>query len=212
MGPEGSGTYWRRRIVLLLVLAAVVAAVVWGLTRGGGQPSAAQPSAFDPTPSAAATTAAAAPATATGTASSATAAESPAPSADPARECTATDLTVSVGPDAATYGPDAKPRFRLVVENVSDTPCAVRMGSQVEQLEVTAAGQRVWNSTDCATAPTSRVVELEPGKPTGAWTTWQGIGSEAGCPTGQTRAGAGEYAVTARLGDLTTRPATFTLQ
>lgn len=215
MGPEGTRTYWRRRVVLLAVLTAMIMAVVWLLTRGGDSPTPG-PSAFDPAvtaPAPAPSAPSAEPDTATSAAAVSAAATPSTPAADPDRECAASDLTVAVSTDAVSYGPDAKPRFALRVENVSGSPCTVVVGSEVTHFEVrTAAGETVWDSRHCARSTSSDRKVLKPGTAAPSSLTWHGAGSAPECPSGQPRPGAGEYTVVATLGDISSAPKTFAIR
>ncbi|MFJ1828366.1 hypothetical protein [Streptomyces sp. NPDC088178] len=66
-------------------------------------------------------------------------------------DCAPATLQLSLNTELS-YGPDEKPKFRLLVRNTSSTTCKADLGPRSAVLTITEAGgddKQVWSSKDC---------------------------------------------------------------
>jgi hypothetical protein len=227
VGPQPPSVYWFRRGLLLFVALGLAVAVMM-LTGGGGQaddaaaagsgtskePAAPASGDSDPRP--------------TGTAPTGpVASETPPPEASAAPSgptassttaagvatCDAASLAVTVEADAESYAPRAVPRLAVTIRNEGSKACAVDVGSpDAVELVVTSGKDRIWSSDDCQPDAETRFLTLQPGDEEVQSTSWQRGRSAQGCPTGLPQLTPGTYQVTARAGEVSSRPVPFTLQ
>ncbi len=190
VGPQPARVYWIRRA---LVVGAAVAVIVFVSTLLGGG-SGGGGAAADAKPTAGAT----APAQ-TGS--------------DPSRTCAATDLTLVVTADAASYAAGVNPTFAVTITNTGTSPCTVDAGDAAREVLVTSGEDRIWSSLDCtpADAPT-RVLLLPPGSSDGPTpVAWSRVRSDGQCTADLSAPRPGTYHVVAKLVGAESQPATFTL-
>jgi hypothetical protein len=206
VGPEGEGTYWRRRLVAVVVLLVVVVLAVLGvhaLTRTPDD-AAAQGRKIDPSQVASTLTgpptagptagATAGPTSSGGPTGGATASPT---STGPVSPCEGAALAVTLTSDATTYGPGKTPKFALTVQNTSGSACSAEIGSGTRTLVAAdASGTQVWSTADCQSSTASQVYVLDPGGSRSMPVTWSRLRSTAGCPDGQTAVDPGSYTVT----------------
>lgn len=185
VGPRPAGVYWRRRLVLLLVLAVVIVLLVHACSGGGGKPATGGTPTLTPsTPSTLAKT----PVTACGPGSYA--------------------ITVAAAAPDTTAGTPLG--FKATVRLGGAQPCRLLVPPSAETWRISLGGSTVWTDAGCqpTTAGVHRV--LRPGHPAKLSETWSGKRSAAGCQAGAA-AGPGTYHATLQLGQISSRPATFTL-
>jgi hypothetical protein len=206
VGPEGKGTYWRRRLVTIVLLLVVVVLAVVGIRALTTTEDAVARATLDP--SQVASTLAGTPTetpseTPTGSPTG-TATESADATLAP---CEAQALAVVLTSDATTYGPGKTPKFVITVQNTSEVACTAEIGSGMRKLVATdAAGAQVWSTADCQSSTASQVYTIEPTKSRSMSTTWSRLHSAAGCPDGQTAVETGSYTVTGTWNDIATQP------
>lgn len=218
VGPEGEGTYWRRRLVAVVVLLVVVALAVLGiraLTRSP-EDAAAQGRKIDPSQVASTLTGSptGSPTGATGTPTGdPTGSPSASPtSTGPVTPCEGAALAVTLTSDATTYGPGKTPKLVLTVRNTSETACSAEIGSATRTFVATdAAGAQVWSTADCQSSTASQVYTLEPGGSRSMSVTWSRMRSTAGCPDGQAAVEPGGYTVTGSWNGTTAAPLAVSL-
>jgi len=113
---------------------------------------------------------------------------------------------------ASDYQVGERPRFQLLITNVSHTACSRDLNPWLQELVVSGAnGARLWSSNDCSREKRSDVRTLEPGKPAVFAVDWAGRTSRPGCVGKREPVGPGMYQVVGRLGALTSLPAPFIL-
>ncbi|WP_081747419.1 hypothetical protein [Arthrobacter sp. Br18] len=230
--------YRRRRLVAAVLALLVVALLVAGMvmviglfSRDDGDPAAGGAVATASTPAAAPT--AAAPTDAPGASASAepapTASE-PEPTAtgepeettepeeatDPAEasepECDPAEIVVEARTDAPAYAPGQEPVLSLIVRNESETACAVNVGTSQMEFLVADPADRVFSSADCQQAPQDLPRVLEPGAEEVATLAWERTRTTPGCESVEAVPEGGTYALTTRLGDLTSGATSFVLE
>lgn len=235
VGPLPPSVYWRRRLLILAALIVLVVLVAWACANGGadGPRNAAQgqnggqsgapgggatsppPITPGPTPSGPAINMPPVfpQASPTGNATLTPRTKGAAATSGGVGSttgCTATSARLSVTPDREAYPAGTHPRFRVTVDNTSDTACAIDLGSGFVALLVTSGTDRVWNSTDCPSLGSAPVV-VPPHQARTETVTWTRVRSRPGCVSGQPAAGLGRYAVEAAVGNLSSGKTYFTL-
>lgn len=100
------------------------------------------------------------------------------------------------------------------VLNVAKQPCVQDVGHAQRKLVVRARdGKRLWASQDCSFGETKHGRRtLKPGKPVSFDIRWAGRTSESGCPKNRSTVPAGSYELTAKLDDVPSVPARFTIR
>jgi len=143
VGPQPSGVYWRRRLILglgLLAVIVVIALIVF--SPKGGEPEAVNTSTPNP-----ATSGTAAPA-----------------DPDAAVEACADDaLVVVANTDKTSYGEGELPQLSLTVTNTADVACELSVGSDVQVYAITSGEEAIWTSTDCQTGAVAATQVVEAG-------------------------------------------------
>lgn len=227
VGPLPARVYWRRRLVVLTVLLAFLGAGAWGgvlLLPGGPGPAderttpAAAGSAVPPpalaevVPSLTAVVTPAPPEPVTDDAAEApappagaAASPAPAPAPAPGGPCTDEMLAIEVRtPGSVATG--TKPRFELVVTNVSEVPCVRDLDKGLQELiMLDGDGARVWGSNDCFPESGPDVRTLAPGEAVVFPVVWGGLTSDPQCAADRNPPPPGAYAVRGRL-DTTVSP------
>jgi Tfp pilus assembly protein PilV len=212
VGPEGQGTYWRRRLVALVVLLVVVVLAALGihaLTRTTDDAAAAQGQKIDPSQVASTLTE-----SPTGS-PTVTATGTPGPTATTAgvvAPCEDGALAVTLTSNATTYGPGETPKFVLTVQNTSPVACSAEIGSGTRTVVATdAAGTQVWSTADCQASSASQVYTLDPAGSRSMSVTWSRLRSTAGCPDDQPAVETGSYTVTGTWNGVTAAPLSVAL-
>jgi len=144
VGPQPSGVYWRRRLVVLLGLVAVVAIVALIVAQPRG-----------PAPAPSGTAAPTAPATPNPTGTSA---------AD-AAPCDPAKVTVEALTDSNGYDAGVNPVLSFVLKSTMTVPCAIPAGSDVQEFSITSGDELIWSSSHCQTDAVAAVTVLMPGVP-----------------------------------------------
>jgi hypothetical protein len=135
VGPQPKKVYWRRRLFVLLGLVVVALIIVLLVVHRGGTP---KPLAkHTPTP---VQTSAAAETT-----------------------CKPSVVDVEAVTDALAYAPGVEPKLSLTITNTGLVPCFFKVGTDVQDYEITTGTQKVWSSKDCQTNPAALTVTLKPG-------------------------------------------------
>lgn len=208
VGPEGRGTYWRRRLVAVVVLVVVVLLVVLGVRAltTSDDAAAQQPTRLDPS------TVASPDQTPTGSPTdspTATPTDSATQTQSPGGPCDASALALTLTSNTTTYGPGTTPKFSLTVRNTSTATCTAEIGSAVRTFSASdAGGTQVWSSTDCQTETASQVYEIDPDATRSMSVVWSRLTSAAGCPDGQEAVPDGTYTITASWNDVAAEPVT----
>jgi hypothetical protein len=136
VGPQPNNVYWRRRLLVLVGVLVVVLIIILLIVRPGGS---AKPAATK-TPTAAPST----------------------PVAIVA--CKPTGLDVEAVTDALSYAPGVDPKISLTITNTGSNPCTFKVGSDVQDYEITSGTEKIWSSKDCQKDGVPLTRTLEPGK------------------------------------------------
>lgn len=148
VGPQSSGVYWRRRLIVLIGLVAVAVVVVLIVVRPGassGEP-AKTPAGSTSTPSPAATSIPTSSTRASG------------------QPCKPADVKVEAVTDAATYSAGQLPQLSVALTNTGSAPCVIDAGTAQQVFRITSGSEVYWKSTDCQTSKVGAEVLLQPGK------------------------------------------------
>ena len=187
VGPEHSGVYWRRRLMVLGAILLVLFAFWFFLLRNRGSSSDAQP-----TPSVSPTSTATPDPTSTGQATSAVAAP----------DCADSDITVSikVAPKSVAAGEPVK----LVqgIKNSGSVACRRDIGAKANTVIITSGGYPVWSSDDCSPGGPSNIVVMKPGDEYQVTVTWKGQLTEGKCPSNPPTVQAGGYDAAGKNGNV----------
>ena len=219
--PMSKAVYRRRRLVVFGLPLVIIAVVIWLALRGSGSDTPTKPTTPMSPASAPVVDPAAAgdpakdPAAAGDPAKDPAAGSTPNPTTSTAasgpQNCVAAALAVTLQPDAASYGSDAKPVFTLTIANTGKVPCLVDAGDAQREVVITSGPARVWSSRDCSTADTQSLqLLLNVGQSDQRAVQWGRTTSVPGCPAGS-NAGAGTYSVSASLLGVVSAPTTFVL-
>ncbi|UWF77276.1 MULTISPECIES: hypothetical protein [Microbacterium] len=161
MPRHSAAVYRRRRLAVLSLLLVLILAIGGGVWLALAQPwNAPAPSASSPAPEAEPTASSPSPSP-----------TSPAPSASPEPSasaelvaCTAKHVSVEAVTDAETYPADALPQLSIRLTNISDTDCAINVGSATQTFEISSGSDVWWRSTDCQQNPSDMIVTLAAGQ------------------------------------------------
>jgi hypothetical protein len=140
VGPQPSGVYWRRRLVVGLGLLAVIVIIVLIFVR----PDSGTPQT---TPS-----------------KSSTATPSPT-STNAVDECDPSKITVDAITDNTSYEAGVNPVLSFTLKSSATGPCTFAAGSDVQEFRVTSGDELIWTSVDCQVDPVAAVTTLQPGVP-----------------------------------------------
>lgn len=137
-----------------------------------------------------------------------------APSAD---YCTNSQIAVYVIPDKTEYNPEDQPQFTIVVTNIGTIACTRDMGTGVQKVSVNTNDPEgnpatIWNNTDCSQEPGVDMRQLQPGQQEAFKIAWTKYDSAPQCTTERKLVPAGNYIVTAQVGDKVSEPTPFTLK
>lgn len=113
------------------------------------------------------------------------------------------------------YGPDEKPRFRLIAENTSSTACKADFGPKAAVLTITEAGgddEEVWSSKDCPRKAAAVFLKVPAGATVEHAVEWDRAKSAPKCATPPAgKAGPGTYLVEAKAPGEPVQRASFVL-
>lgn len=135
-------------------------------------------------------------------------ADSPLPDCKPA----ALQLTLKT---ELSYGPDEKPKFRLLATNTSSTACKADFGPKSAVFTITEAGgddDEVWSSKDCPSKPGAVLLKVPAGATVVHAVEWDRAKSAPKCATPPAgKAGPGTYLVEAKAPGEPVQRASFVL-
>jgi hypothetical protein len=136
VGPQPNNVYWRRRLLVILGVLVVILIIILLIVRPGGS---AKPAATKtPTP--------------------------PQKTSTAVVECKASGLDVEAVTDALSYAPGVDPKISLTITNTGTNPCTFKVGSDVQDYEITSGTEKIWSSKDCQKDAVPLTRTLEPGK------------------------------------------------
>jgi hypothetical protein len=137
----------------------------------------------------------------------------PPPPPGPPQPCPDASIALTATTDRPSYPVGRRPVFTLHIRNTGTVACTRDVSRPVRDLVVVPAGSTapLWSDTDCYAVPSHDIPTLAPGQEITYTVTWAGRTSAPGCPAHRTTVGAGQYALIAKLGPLSSAPAPFTL-
>ena len=193
VGPESSGVYWRRRLVVLIGVVAVLVVIVLIVVRPGS--SSGEP-AKQPVPTHSSTPAAQPTSIPTSSASAA------------GQPCKASDVKVEAVTDKNTYAAGELPQLSIAITNTGSAACKVDAGTAQQVFTITSGAEVYWKSTDCQTEKVDAEVLLQPGKTISSQTpiTWDRTRSDPStcqAPRQQVPAGGASYHLETEVAGIT---------
>ncbi len=179
VGPQPSGVYWRRRLIVGLGLIAVIVIMVLIFVRPGtGAPQPTSTKSATPSPT----------------------------STNAVEECDPSKITVDAITDNTSYEAGVNPVLSFTLKSSAAEPCTFAAGSDVQEFRVTSGDELIWTSVDCQVDPVAAVTTLQPGVPKqGPSLTWDRTRSSADtCDTAreQVTSGGASYHFEMIVGDV----------
>ncbi|MGV8886369.1 MAG: hypothetical protein ACOH1T_12400 [Microbacteriaceae bacterium] len=144
VGPQPSGVYWRRRLLVVLGILAVIIAIVLivvgpGLAGQGGKKNVAE----TPAPT--------------------TTSKPPVDNSDPSQACSPKKITVEAITDKASYKAGEQPMLSLSITNTGTASCTFQAGADVQVYTITSGKDEIWSSQDCQAKADPTPTVLKPG-------------------------------------------------
>lgn len=140
VGPQPSGVYWRRRLIVGLGLVAVIVIIVLIFVRpdsGTPQPTSTKSSTSTPSPT----------------------------STNAVGECDPAKITLDAITDNTSYEAGVNPVLSFTLKSSATQACTFAAGSDVQEFRVTSGDELIWTSVDCQVDPVAAVTTLQPGVP-----------------------------------------------
>jgi hypothetical protein len=125
--------------------------------------------------------------------------------------CADSVLAVTATSAQPSYRVGETPVLKLSVRNTSQVACVRDVGPREQEMLMYTGSTRVWSSNDCYPDGGTDIRTLSPGETVSSTVVWSGLGSQPGCAGKRSRVPAGTYEVTARVGDVHSKPATLVL-
>ncbi|THA57085.1 hypothetical protein E6P78_31585 [Streptomyces sp. A0958] len=136
------------------------------------------------------------------------------PASSPLPDCKPAALQLTLKTELS-YGPDEKPKFRLLVTNTSSTACKADFGPKSAVFTITEAGgddDEVWSSRDCPRKPQAVLLKVPAGATVVHTVEWDRAKSAPKCATPPAgKAGPGTYLVEAKAPGEPVQRASFVL-
>lgn len=148
VGPEASGVYWRRRLIVLIGLVAVIVAIVLIVVHPGSSSGGSATSGSGSTK------------TSAGDATSSPTSSAPASG----QACDPSAVKVEAVTDQSTYTAGQLPQLSIAITNTGSGACKIDAGTAQQVFTITSGSEMYWKSTDCQTEKTDAEVLLQPGK------------------------------------------------
>jgi hypothetical protein len=185
VGPQPSGVYWRRRLVVGLGLLAVIVIVILIVSRLN---SSGSPAPHTPSPSSSAT-------------------PNPSGTSAAAVACDPSKVTVEATTDANSYGAGVQPVLSFTLKSLMSVPCTISAGSDVQEFIITSGSEQIWDSKDCQSSPVAATAVLTPGVPKQgpniSWDRTRSSTSTCNTARDQVTAGGASYHLGVKVGTLT---------
>lgn len=199
-GKLPAHVYRRRRYMLLLASLVVIALLVLGIVgivKGLGGGGDEKPAAED-TPSASPTSAA------------------PVPDKKAASgKCPVDKVGLKAKVDKKSFKDEAKPKFKMVIENKHTATCLIDVGTKEQEFLVKKNGDVVWSSKFCAADKDENAevsTEFAPESEKSAQFEWNRVQVDKNCNRTNKEFGPGDYELVVKLGDEKSKPAKFELE
>jgi len=119
-------------------------------------------------------------------------------------------LTATTGSAAFAAGQESI--LGVTVVNISPVFCTRDVSGGLQVFAVySAAGARIWSTSDCFPGTGTDVRTLAPGETLQYNIKWSGTTSNAGCTADRLQVPAGQYQLRVAIGSLNSTPVNFTL-
>lgn len=126
--------------------------------------------------------------------------------------CADSVLTLRATTGAPTYAVGDRPIIGVSVTNSGSVACTRDLSGSLQVFTVyTAAGARVWSTSDCFPGEGTDVRTLAPGESVQYNVKWSGTSSSPGCKAARVQVPAGQYQVRVDIGSLHATPAALTI-
>lgn len=139
VGPQPSGVYWRRRLVVGLGLLAVIVIILLIIFQPRGTPQAGPSDT-----------------------------QSSAPSAEPTMSaeepCSPSVIDITAATDKNSYAPGENPQITLTVTNRGAAACTFNAGTSQQEYLITSGDELYWTSKHCQSGAEDAQVVLQPNK------------------------------------------------
>lgn len=126
--------------------------------------------------------------------------------------CTPEDVTVAASTLQATHGPSQNPVLIMTIKNEGKSECTVNVGTSQQEFTVMSGNDRIFSTSDCLADPSDVELTMAAGSSETARFTWERVRSAPGCKVVTAKPRPGWYGFTAKLGDLTSKKASFELK
>lgn len=133
-------------------------------------------------------------------------------SAAPPSGCMSDDVTVAASTLQSTHGPSQNPVLIMTIKNEGKFECTVNVGTSQQEFTVMSGSDRIFSTSDCLADPSDIELTMPAGSSETARFTWERIRSAPGCKVVSAKPRPGWYGFTAKLGDLTSKKASFELK
>ncbi len=196
VGTQSSGTYWRRRVLLIGAPVVLILVTLWVTVGDRSDSKQAARTTTPSSPHTAPVVSTSAPKPSTSPAASSSTAPSTsasAPAGATPAACTASQLRISAATGANSYKVGDSPVLMLQVVNAGSADCTQDLSDSQVELRVYNGESRVWGSHDCKIEPGTAVRTLPVGQTVQISVTWTGLSSQPGCAGTRQRVGAGTY-------------------
>jgi hypothetical protein len=126
--------------------------------------------------------------------------------------CPDSAISVTATTNAPTFAAGSQPIVGMVITNTGTETCQRDVSGTLQAFTVLAAdGSRVWSTVDCFPGEGTEVRELAAGQTLKYTIKWSGTTSQPGCAGDRSAVPAGDYALVAQLGGLSSPPAAFAI-
>jgi hypothetical protein len=130
----------------------------------------------------------------------------------PPQACDDAVLAVTATTVQPSYRVGETPVLKLAVRNTGSVSCVRDVGPREQEMLMYRGSTRVWSSNDCYPDGGTDIRTLSPGETITSTVVWSGLSSQPGCAGKRSRVPAGSYQVTARVGDVRSKPAALVLK
>lgn len=126
--------------------------------------------------------------------------------------CMSEDIKVAASTLQSTHGPSQNPVLIMTIKNEGKFDCTVNVGTSQQEFTVMSGNDRIFSTSDCLAEPSDVELTMPAGSSETARFTWERVRSAPGCKVVSAKPRPGWYGFTAKLGDHTSKKASFELK